>query len=37
VQQAAEYVVVITLLSPHPNLLPKERELKGDAVASYRE
>jgi len=30
--------VVITLfISPHPNPLPKERELKGNPVASYRE
>jgi len=24
-------------ISPHPNPLPKERELKGNPVASYRE
>jgi len=26
-----------SFISPHPNPLPKERELKGNPVASYRE
>jgi len=32
-----QVIKVDSIFSPHPNPLPKERELVGDPVASYRE